>query len=33
MRADLIVQGVVETKAAQVAIPWLEKNVPDLKAA
>lgn len=31
MRADLIVQGVIETKAAQIAIPWLEKNVPDLQ--
>lgn len=31
LRADLIIQGVVETKAAQVAIPWLEANVPGLQ--
>lgn len=31
IRAGVITQGVVETRAAQVAIPWLEKNVPGLK--
>jgi len=31
IRAGLVAQGVVETKAAQVAIPWLEKHVPDLR--
>lgn len=31
IRAGLVAQGVVETKAAQVAIPWLEKNVPGLR--
>lgn len=33
MRAGVISQGVVGTRAAQVAIPWLEKNVPGLKEA
>lgn len=32
IRAGLVSQGVGETKAAQVAIPWLEKNVPNLRA-
>jgi len=31
IRAGLVAQGVVETRAAQVAIPWLEANVPDLR--
>lgn len=31
IRAGLVSQEVVETKAAQVAIPWLEKNVPGLR--
>lgn len=31
IRAGLVIQDVVETKAAQVAIPWLEKNVPGLR--
>ncbi len=31
IRASVISQGVVETRAAQVAIPWLEKNALGLK--
>jgi len=31
IRAGLVAQGVVESVAAQTAIPWLEKNVPGLR--
>lgn len=31
IRAGLVAQGVVETRAAQVAIPWLEANVSGLR--
>lgn len=33
IRAGIVSQDVIETKAAQVAIPWLEQNVPDLRVA
>jgi hypothetical protein len=33
IRAGIVSQDVIETKAAQVAIAWFEQNVPGLKAA
>lgn len=33
IRAGIVSQDVVETKAAMVAIPWLEKNAPGLRVA
>jgi len=32
LRAGVVVQGVVETKSSQVAIEWLENNVPGLRS-
>jgi hypothetical protein len=33
IRAGIVIQGGIETRSAQRAIEWLEKNAPELKAA
>jgi hypothetical protein len=33
IRAGIVFQGAIETQASQVAIPWLEANVPGLREA